>query len=158
MFTIAVRGREFHFDREYLVENYLRIACSNPHLFFCIVAGHPAYKSVDTRLPSIKALHSILTRKRNKTSSILFCGIENIPTNVVQQITIQYDPIIPIILHGDERGERPNELSPPLAIYSPLIYSFPEKEAIVELLGYLYRLRRTRRDLIRRGYFFISPY
>ena len=77
VFTIAVRGCEFHFQRKFLLENYLRIARKYPHLLFCIVAGHPNYPSIDTQLPSIKAFHNVFTRIRNKNSSVLFLGIEN---------------------------------------------------------------------------------
>lgn len=157
VFTIAARGREFHFQREYLLENYLRLKNKYPNLNFCVVAGHPAYKSVDKSLPSTEALQNIFTRIRNISNSIIFFGIENIATHIVQQIIIQYESVIPFLLHGDNRIFTPNKLMSPIAVYSPITHSIPDKEAIHSLLGYLYRRRETRQALTRRGYFLFPP-
>ena len=103
VFTIAARGREFHFQREYILETYLRLTNLYPNLHFCVVAGNPAYKSVDKKLPTTEALQNVFTRIRNKSNSIIFFGIENIATHIVQQIIIQYESVIPFLLHGDNR-------------------------------------------------------
>ena len=157
VFTIAVRGGEFHFQRKHLLENYLRLARKYSNLLFCIVAGHPAYPSVDTNLSSINGFHNILTRIRNKNSSVLFLGIENLSTSSVQKISHQYRPIIPFILHGDSRAVRSNIFPPPLAVYSPLAHSIPDEEAIKSLLGYLLRRKATQQALKNKGYYLSTP-
>lgn len=156
VFTIAVRGCEFHFQRKYLLENYIRISRNYPHLLFCIVAGHPNYPSINTQLPSIKAFHNIFTRIRNKNSSILFLGVENLQLKLIQRLRQKYAPIVPFILHGDSRVIS-NKFQPPLAVYSPLAHSIPYEEAIKSLLGYLIRRKATQQALKKKGYNFLIP-
>ncbi|UCG01014.1 MAG: hypothetical protein JSW11_15525 [Candidatus Heimdallarchaeota archaeon] len=156
VFTIAIRGCEFHFQRKHLLENYLRIARNNPHLYFCIVAGHPNYPSIDTQLPLTKAFHNIFTRIREKNSSVLFLGVENVNSKLIQKLQHQYAPIIPFILHGDPRVIS-NEFKPPIAVYSPLAHSISDEEAIKSLLGYLIRRNITQQELKKKGYSFITP-
>ncbi|MFW9903014.1 MAG: hypothetical protein ACFFFH_01660 [Candidatus Thorarchaeota archaeon] len=156
VFTIAVRGCEFHFRRKFLMENYLRIAGVNPHLLFCIVAGHPIYPSIDTQLSSIKAFHNVFTRIRCKYSSILFLGAENIATNEIQSLCQQYIPVVPFILHGDSRIAL-NKFRSPIAVYSPLAHTIPNEEAIKSLLGYLIRRKATQQALKKKGYNFVIP-
>ncbi|MFX0015462.1 MAG: hypothetical protein ACFFB2_12485 [Promethearchaeota archaeon] len=40
VFMVAVRGCEFHFQRKFLLENYIYSSRQYPSLLFCIVAGH----------------------------------------------------------------------------------------------------------------------
>lgn len=157
VFTIAVRSSEFHFQRKHLLENYLRLAMKYPNLLLCIVAGHPAYPSVDTKIPSIKGFHNVFTRIRNKYSSVLFLGIENLSSSSVQKLSQQYRPIIPFILHGDSRAVCSNIFSSPLAVYSPLAHSIPDEEAIKSLLGYLLRRKATQQALKKKGYYLSTP-
>lgn len=156
VFTIAVRGSEFHFQRRFLLENYLRVAKINPRLLFCIVAGHPNYPSIDTQLPSIKAFHNVFTRIRDKNSSVLFLGVENITLSKIQSLAQLYSPIVPFILHGDSRIVS-NKFQPPLAIYSPLAHIIPNDEAIKSLLGYLIRRKATQQALKKKGYNLLIP-
>jgi len=156
VFTIAVRGSEFHFQRKYLLENYLRIARIWPHLLFCIVAGHPSYPSIDTKLPSIKAFHNIFTRIREKSSSVLFLGVENIALSNIQNLCQLYSPLIPFILQGDSRLTS-NKFQPPLAVYSPLAHTIPAEEAIKSQLGYLIRRKATQQALKKGGYNLVIP-
>lgn len=156
VFTIAVRGCEFHFQRKYLLENYIRIARKNPRLHFCIVAGHPIYPSIDTQLPSIKAFHNVFARIRNKNSSVLFLGVENISLKIIQRLRQEYAPIVPFMLHGDSRIVS-HTFQPPLAVYTPLAHTIPNEEAIKSLLGYLIRRKATQRALKKKGYNFFSP-
>jgi hypothetical protein len=135
----------------------LRIARKYPNLLFCIVAGHPAYPSVDTKLPSINGFHNVLTRIRNKSSSVLFLGIENLTSSLVQELSQQYRPIIPLLLHGDSRAVHSNIFLPPLAVYSPLTHSIPDEEAIKSLLGYLLRRKVTQQALKKKGYYLLTP-
>ncbi|MFX1506214.1 MAG: hypothetical protein ACFFDC_08860 [Promethearchaeota archaeon] len=156
VFTIAVRGCEFHFQRKFLLENYLRIAKVNSHLLFCIVAGHPIYPSIDTQLSSIKAFHNVFTRIRGKISSVLFLGVENVASNEIQSLCQQYNPIVPFILHGDSRIVL-NEFRPPIAVYSPLAHTIPDEEAIKSLIGYLIRRKATQQALKKKGYDLVIP-
>jgi hypothetical protein len=156
VFTIAVRGCEFHFQRKFLLENYLRLSRVNPHLLFCIVAGHPIYPSIDTQLSSIKAFHNVLARIRGKNSSLIFLGAENIASNEIQSLCQQYTPIMPFLLHGDPRIVL-KEFLPPLAVYSPLAHIIPDEEAIKSLLGYLIRRKATQQALKEKGYNLVIP-
>jgi hypothetical protein len=156
VFTIAVRGCEFHFQREFLLENYLRIARVNPHLLFCIVAGHPIYPSIDTQLSSIKAFHNVFTRIREKNSSVLFLGAENLASRIIQSLGVKYTPIVPFVLHGDSRIFL-KKFHPPIAVYSPLAHIIPNEVAIKSLLGYLIRRKATQQTLKKKGYNFVIP-
>jgi hypothetical protein len=156
VFTIAVRGVEFHFQRRFLLENYLRIAKVNPHLLFCVVAGHPIYSSIDTQLSSIKAFHNVFTRIRSKFYSVLFLGVENIALRKIQSFRQLYPPIVPFLLHGDSRIFS-NKLRPPLAVYSPFAHIIPNEEAIKSLLGYLIRRKATQQTLKKKGYNLVIP-
>ncbi|MHA2074696.1 MAG: hypothetical protein ACW97X_08765 [Candidatus Hodarchaeales archaeon] len=79
------------------------------------------------------------------------------PTHIVQQICIQYESIIPFLLHGDNRMFISQELNPPFAVYSPLTNTIPDEEAIPKVIGYLYRRKETRQALARRNYFLFPP-
>ena len=156
VFTVAARGCEFHFQRKFLMENYLRIARVNPHLLFCIVAGHPIYPSIDTQLSSINAFHNVLTRIRGKYSSVLFLGAENVASKEIRSFCQQYTPMVPFLLHGDSRIVS-NKFFPPLAVYSPLAHIIPNEEAIKSLLGYLIRRKATQLALKSKGYNLVIP-
>ena len=156
VFTIAVRGGEFHFHRKFLLENYLRVARMNHHLLFSIVAGHPIYPSIDTQLSSIKAFHNIFTRIREKYSSVLFLGVENVPLSTIQILCQQYTPLFPFILQGDPRFIS-DKFSPPFAVYSPLAHTIPVEEAIKFQLGYLIRRKATQQALKKKGYNLVIP-
>ncbi len=157
VFTIAVRGYEFHFQRKFLLENYLRLTRKYPNLLFCVVAGHPTYSSIETRLSVIKAFHNVFTRIRSKNSSLLFLGIENVSSEIVNMLKQEYYPIMPFILHGDPRAICSNEILPPFAVYSPLAHSVPDEMAIKSLLGYLLRRKMTQEALKKKGFCFFTP-
>jgi hypothetical protein len=151
--TVSVRSAEFHFNRKFLLENYLRLTRSYHHLAFCVVAGHPAYPSVDSQIPVIKAFHYVLSRIRRKTSTPLFLGTENISSNFIIKLIREYNYILPFILHGDPRAIHAKLLKPPLAVYSPLTHLVSNEEAIKLLIEYLLRRRSTQLSLTKKGYF-----
>ncbi|MFX1284949.1 MAG: hypothetical protein ACFFB5_14910 [Promethearchaeota archaeon] len=157
VFTIAVRGCEFHFQRKFLLENYIRLTRKYSNLLFCVVAGHPAYSSIETRLPVIKAFHNVFTRIRSKQSSLLFLGIENVTSDLVNILKQEYYPIMPLILHGDPRVICTTKILPPFAVYSPLAHSVPDEVAIKSLLGYLLRRKITQEALKKKGFCFLTP-
>lgn len=157
VFIIAVRSCEFHFQRKYLLENYLRLARKFSNLLFCVVAGHPVYPSVNTELPSFQAFHNIFTRLRNRSSSVVFLGVENLSSRFVRGLSQKYKPVIPFLLHGDPRAVHSSGIFPPLAVYSPLAHSVPDEEAIKPLLGYLLRRKATQQALKKKGYCFLTP-
>jgi len=153
VFTISVRSAEFHMNRKYLLENYLRLLRSYPQLAFCIVAGHPAYPSVDTRIPIVKAFHYVLSRIRNKSDTPLFLGVENLSSKLIMQLIEKNGYIVPFLLHGDPRAIQSRILKPPLAVYSPITHIVRDEVALKLLTSYLLRRRATQLDLAKRGYF-----
>ncbi|MFX0052582.1 MAG: hypothetical protein ACFE8U_14970 [Candidatus Hermodarchaeota archaeon] len=153
MFTISVRSAEFHITKKYLLENYLRLSHSYPKLAFCIVAGHPAYPSVDTQIPTIKAFHYVFSRIRNKSDTPLFLGVENLSSKLITQLISKYGYIVPFLLHGDPRAIQSKILKPPLAVYSPITHIVRDEVALKLLTSYLLRRRATQLDLAKRGFF-----
>ena len=153
IFTISVRSPEFHQTRTYLLENYIRLSRSKTNISFCIVAGHPTYPSVDTRIPVNKAFQYVLRRIQKKISLPIFLGVENLSSKLIRQLIYQYDNIIPFLLHGDPRALNSDAIPAPFAVYSPLTYTISDKEAIEFLSGYLLRRKFTQRELAQNGFF-----
>lgn len=151
--TVSVRSAEFHFNRKFLLENYLRLTRSYHNLAFCVVAGHPAYPSVDSQIPVEKAFHYVLSRIRRITSTPLFLGTENLSSNLVIRLIQEYGYILPFLLHGDPRAIHTKLLKPPLAVYSPLTHLVSNEVAVKLLIEYLLRRRSTQLALTKKGYF-----
>ncbi|MFX0183658.1 MAG: hypothetical protein ACFE95_11300 [Candidatus Hodarchaeota archaeon] len=140
-------------NRKFLLENYLRLLRSYPQLALCIVAGHPAYPSVDARIPIVKAFHYVLSRIRNKSDTPLFLGVENLSSKLIIQLIEKYNYIVPFLLHGDPRALQSKILKPPLAVYSPITHIVHDKDALKLLTSYLLRRKATQLELVKRGYF-----
>ncbi len=157
VFTIAVRGREFHFSRKYLFENYLRLKRRFRNLVFCLVAGNTYYRSIDLQIPVINAFNNLLTRMRRKSSASVFIGAEGLSTQIICEFEFQYGPIIPFLLHGDPRAILSDSLPVPLSVYSPIVFNVSEEEAIKPLLGYLLRRKDTRARIANQRFILCAP-
>ncbi|MFW9777472.1 MAG: hypothetical protein ACFFE8_01380 [Candidatus Heimdallarchaeota archaeon] len=137
--TVSVRSAEFYKNRNFLLENYLRIADKYPNLMFNIVAGSPDYSSVDSAIPLAKAFHNILTRVRALTTECVFLGGENLSSKLICKFIKNYGSIIPFLLYGDPRAVLSNHLPGPYAIYTPMAQLLPEEEAVRIVVKYLLR-------------------
>ncbi|MFW9856144.1 MAG: hypothetical protein ACFFFG_13920 [Candidatus Thorarchaeota archaeon] len=137
--TVSVRSAEFYKNRNFLLENYLRIADKYPNLMFNIVAGSPDYSSVDPKIPVAKAFHNILTRVRALTDECLFLGGENLSSKLIGKVAKHYGSIIPFLLYGDPRAVLSNHLPGPYAVYMPMAQLLPEEEAVRIVVKYLLR-------------------
>ena len=150
VFTIAARASEFHQQGRFFLENYLETHLSS-RLFFCVVAGHPFYSTVDCKNPFVTAIPNVLERIRNRTNSMIFLGTENIPTRNILKWMNSYQSILPFMLHGDRRISA-SDFNPPLAVYCPLAHIIADNHAIEYLLPYLLRRKDISKALSFYGY------
>jgi hypothetical protein len=139
VFTVSTRSAEFHKDRTFLLENYLRISEMYPNLTFCIVAGSTDYSSVDTQIPVVEAFHNILARVRAKTTEKIFLGAENLSSYFIRKLVKHYGSLIPFLLYGDPRAVLSNHLPLPYAIYTPMAHLLSDDDAVKLLVRYLLR-------------------
>lgn len=145
IFTIAVRGVEFHENNGILFENYLQLMKKYDNFSFCVVAGHPAYReSIDTGISTNKSFNDFVGRIREHVTTPILLGAENLSLKIINNLKNKFDPIIPIILHGDSRLFRGNRLKGSSAVYSPISYKIPDNVAIRSLVGYLLRRKLTQ--------------
>ncbi|MHA2296448.1 MAG: hypothetical protein ACXAEU_00560 [Candidatus Hodarchaeales archaeon] len=141
--TFAVRGREF--QGLYKLQKYLELMNAHPKFSFCVVAGHPVYESVDREINVEWGFSNFLEQIRERSSRPVFVGGENIPLRVITGLNDEFGNIVPFFLNGDSRITGNNELSRPIAVYSPLAES--KMDAVHDLTGYLLRRKRTQREL-----------
>lgn len=151
VFTIAARDKKFSKKKDFLAK-YLKLIHCFSHLTFCVVAGHPAYSSIDVQVPVGQAIDTVLAQIRNKTDKTLFFGVENLSSRFVRQIRKTYNSIIPFLLHGDSRAIYTNGILPPFAVYSPISLTAPDEEVMKKISGYLLRRKSTQKALLHKGY------
>ncbi|MFX0150892.1 MAG: hypothetical protein ACFFAJ_08940 [Candidatus Hodarchaeota archaeon] len=151
VFTIAVRDAKFS-KTSYFLEEYLQLIEQYSHVTFCVVAGHPAYSSIDVRIPLSQSFDKILAQIRNKTNKTLYLGVDNLSSGFIGQIRENYGSIIPFLLHGDSRAICSNGILPPFAVYSPIIFSIPNDEIMNNLKDYLLRRKSTQKALTYKGF------
>ncbi len=76
--TVAVRGREL--SNSSFINSYLGLLHQNYKMSFCIVAGHPAYSSINKLIKKKKGFYQLIQMIRRFTERPLLIGMENIST------------------------------------------------------------------------------
>ena len=144
VFTLATRAVELRSTS--LLSQYLELAQSYENLFFTVVAGHPAYDSVDTRISFRDSIAYLLERIREHTKAPIFIGSENVSLHFIMKLDHLFSRLIPFLLNGDDRLLQFGSKFSSLALYSPVIFDVTKDQAVK--LYYSYLLRRKYSQML----------
>lgn len=148
--TLAARGREFSQDPA-LISKYAVLAEQYSQLGICVVAGHPAYPSVERSLSSQKMLRMI--RKLRKITSVpLFLGTEKLPRKFAASLVKKFS-LIPFLLKSETLSQEiagyrnilPDNRH--YAVYSPMALVDDVSTILKKLVGYILRRDTTIQQL-----------
>ncbi|MHA2231335.1 MAG: DUF7388 family protein [Candidatus Hodarchaeales archaeon] len=151
--TLAARAREFSYNPN-LLSKYALLAEKYSQLGICVVAGHPAYSSVDGSRSSQMCLLRMTRTLREITSAPLFLGTEKLPSNYAAALAKKYS-LIPFWLKSESlprdiagyQTTLPN--NGPCAVYSPIALVDDASIILKKLIGYILRRDTTIRQLRR---------
>lgn len=149
--TLAARARELSYN-SILLSEYALLAEEYSQLGICVVAGHPAYSSVDGSLSSQMGLLRMTRALREMTSAPLFLGTEKLPRSYAAALAKNYS-LIPFLLKSetlprDIAGYRTNlPNNGPCAVYSPMALVDDASIILKKLIGYILRRDTTIQQL-----------
>ncbi|MHA2270693.1 MAG: DUF7388 family protein [Candidatus Hodarchaeales archaeon] len=145
--TLAARGREFSHNPTLLSE-YAVLTEQYSQLGICVVAGHPAYPSVDRSLSSQKHLLRMIRRLRGTTSVPLLLGTEKLPRKFAASLAKEFS-LIPFLLKSEALSQEITGYRNVLpdnrhyAVYSPISLVDDVSTILKKLVGYILRRETT---------------
>ncbi|MFW9854732.1 MAG: hypothetical protein ACFFFG_06710 [Candidatus Thorarchaeota archaeon] len=149
--TVAARDEYFYSDNGLF--EYLNLIQVFSNLGFCIVAGHPAYDTINRRIPLQDAFYKIFTQVRQNFDAELYLGAENLSSSLIDNIQNKFGRVIPFYLHGDARVYKRNgegdSNGNQIAIYSPIAHTLSESDVLQtqKVKNYLLRRKLVQQSL-----------